>query len=226
MNINSKNFFLINFKCYEEALGNNAIKLASYVKEVIEELGINIYVAPAYTEIREISRLGLHVFSQSADPVEPGSYTGHLPLEAIKLAGAIGVIINHSERKMGMKEISYLVEKSSKLGLASLVCGSSPEECFEIAKSSYPDIIAIEPPELIGTGKSVSKFKPESISQTLKLVKEVNPRIKVICGAGISNAEDVREALRLGAEGILVSSSIVKAKNPKEKILEIASSLN
>ncbi|MDT7892208.1 MAG: triose-phosphate isomerase [Thermoproteota archaeon] len=213
--------FLINFKCYEEAIGDNAKRLALASKKISEELNIDIFLAPIYTDIREISKLNVKVFAQGADPVEPGSYTAHVPLEAIKAAGAIGVIINHSEKRLNYEAIEFLVKKCKKLSLISLVCGASVEECLNLAKIK-PDIIAIEPPELIGTGKSVSKYKPESILMTVKLVKEFDKNIHVICGAGISNAEDVSEALKLGAEGILVSSSIVKAENQEEKIRELA----
>ncbi len=215
--------FLINFKSYEEVLGDSSIRLAASAEKIAKEEDVEIAVAPLHTEIREISKF-IKTFAQSADPINPGSYTGHIPLEAIKLAGAKGVIINHSEKRLDLESIKFLVEKCRKLSLFSLVCGVSARECYELAKFN-PDAIAIEPPELIGTGRSVSKYKPESVSQTVKLVKSLNSSIRVLCGAGISNGEDVIEALKLGAEGILVSSSIVKAKNPEDKIKEMALAL-
>jgi triosephosphate isomerase len=41
-------------------------------------------------------------------------------------------------------------------------------------------------------------------------------------GAGIKEAEDVRVSLKLGSVGIAVASGIVKAENPKEKVMELA----
>jgi len=216
--------FLINFKCYEEALAKGAKDLAIAAKKISDEYKVEIAVSPVYTDLTMISQLGIKTFAQSADPIEPGSYTGHVPLEAIKLAGAIGVMINHSEKRLSLDGIKFLISKSKKLDLISLVCGASIEECVEIANFK-PDIIAIEPPELIGTGKSVSKYKPESVYQTVKNVKKIDPEIKVLCGAGITNGDDVREALKLGAEGILVASSIVKAKDKEAKIREMAEAI-
>jgi triosephosphate isomerase len=77
-----------------------------------------------------------------------------------------------------------------------------------------PDITSVEPPELIGTGISVSKAKPEIVTDTVKLVHKVDPKMIILCGAGISTAEDVFIALKLGTRGVLVASGIVKAKDP------------
>jgi len=83
-------------------------------------------------------------------------------------------------------------------------------------------MIAVEPPELIGTGISVSKAKPEVVSGSVELVKQINPDVIVLCGAGITTGEDVAAALRLGTEGVLVASGIVKAQNPYKVLLKFA----
>jgi triosephosphate isomerase len=85
-----------------------------------------------------------------------------------------------------------------------------------------PDIMAIEPPELIGTGIPVSKAKPEVVTDTIKLVRKVNPKVVILCGAGIGQGEDVAAAKRLGTQGVLVASGIVKAKNPYKVMREFA----
>jgi triosephosphate isomerase len=78
----------------------------------------------------------------------------------------------------------------------------------------HPDIVSFEPPELIGTGIAVSKAQPQIVTNTVNLVRQVNPNITILCGAGISQAEDVATALKLGTSGVLVASGIVKAKDP------------
>jgi len=78
-----------------------------------------------------------------------------------------------------------------------------------------PDMIAIEPPELIGTGISVSKARPELITESVNEIRRLNSRVKVLCGAGVTSAEDVSKALELGSEGVLVASGIVKSKDPR-----------
>ena len=48
------------------------------------------------------------------------------------------------------------------------------------------------------------------------------PKVPILVGAGIHSAEDVKVSLKLGAKGILISSYIVKSKNPEEKLTELA----
>jgi len=84
-----------------------------------------------------------------------------------------------------------------------------------------PDFIAVEPPELIGGTVSVSDAKPEIISSSVKAVKLINNKIKVLCGAGIHNKDDVKKAIKLGAEGVLVASGIVKAENQKTALRDL-----
>jgi len=90
------------------------------------------------------------------------------------------------------------------------------------AAALKPDMIAIEPPELIGSGIPVSKAKPEVVSGTIDLVRQVNRDVVVLCGAGITRGEDVEAALKLGTEGVLVASGIVKAKDQYGAVMEFA----
>ncbi len=93
------------------------------------------------------------------------------------------------------------------------------------AAALKPDMIAVEPPELIGTGIPVSKAKPEVVTGTVEVVKRVNPKVVILCGAGITKGEDVAAALELGTEGVLVASGIVKAKDPHKALLEFAEAI-
>jgi len=85
-----------------------------------------------------------------------------------------------------------------------------------------PDMIAVEPPELIGTGISISKARPELITESLKQIRKVNRSVKVLCGAGVTTAEDVSKALELGSEGVLVASGVVKSKDPSAILQSMA----
>ncbi|RLG06224.1 MAG: triose-phosphate isomerase, partial [Thaumarchaeota archaeon] len=85
-----------------------------------------------------------------------------------------------------------------------------------------PEILAIEPPELIGTGIPVSKAKPEVVTGAVEAVKRINPRVHVLCGAGISTGDDVAKAIELGTEGVLLASAYVKAKDPKKLLSGMA----
>jgi len=66
--------------------------------------------------------------------------------------------------------------------MVSLEGNPGLRKCVMKSIASFkPDYIAIEPPELIGTGVSVSKARPEIISKTVKIVRETNPKVKVLC---------------------------------------------
>ncbi|MEM4343444.1 MAG: triose-phosphate isomerase, partial [Candidatus Caldarchaeum sp.] len=84
-----------------------------------------------------------------------------------------------------------------------------------------PEALAVEPPELIGTGVSVSTARPEVVSGAVVKVKKVSMRVHVLCGAGVSSEDDVRKALELGAEGVLLSSAYVKSRDPEKLLREM-----
>jgi len=215
--------FVINLKLYEETLGENGRKLAEHAKKISSRLGVNIVFAPAFTDIRLLSGL-VPVIAQHIDAVEPGAQTGHITAEAVKMAGVIGTMINHSEKKIALEEIEKYVLRAKKNDLMTICCADSPESAAKIAKLS-PDYVLIEPPELIGSANSVSKTKPYVISRTAELVKAVNQNVGVICGAGVSTGEDARIAKSLGAIGVAVASAIAKSKTPERVIEDIANGL-
>jgi len=216
----------INFKAYYPySFGRKALELARAAEKAAREIGVSIILIPPYTELRTISEsIELPVFAQHVDPVEPGAHTGWIPLEAVLEAGAIGVLLNHSEHRLKLADLSYLLEKARAKGLHTLVCSDTPRTSAAAA-ALKPDLLAIEPPELIGTGIPVSRAKPEVITETLSEVHKINPQLPVLAGAGITSGEDVAAAIRLGAKGVLVASAIVKAKDPYEKIVEMASAM-
>ena len=198
-----------------EATGKRAIELAKVAEDVSRETGVTIIVAPQFTDIEPVSKtVDIPVFSQHMDAVKPGAHTGHVLAEAVKSAGADGSLLNHSERRINPPEIAESVKLCAEADLRSLVCADTTEASVGIAKM-IPDMIAIEPPELIGTGVSVSKARPELITESVNEIRRLNSRVKVLCGAGVTSAEDVSKALELGSEGVLVASGIVKSKDPR-----------
>jgi len=213
---------IVNFKAYLEAAGKKAVELAKQAEKVSKETGICIGVAPQFADIFAVAQAAeIPVFSQHVDPIQPGSYTGHVLAGSIRDAGATGTLINHSERQLKLSDIDTIIEFVREKNLASCVCANNPNVSAAVA-ALKPDIIAFEPPELIGTGRAVSVSQPEVVTNTVRLVREVNPEIIVLCGAGVSHGEDVAEALKLGTQGVLVASSVVKAKNPYGKLREFA----
>jgi triosephosphate isomerase len=221
-----KPIIAVNYKAYYPySFGEHALRIARDAKRVWEETGVDIILAPPFTELyrvlEEVRDTGVKVYAQHADPVEPGARTGYIPLEALKELGVHGVILNHSEHRLKLADINWLVKKAKKLGLKTLVCADVPETGAAVAVLE-PDMVAVEPPELIGTGIPVSKAKPEVITRSVELIRRVNKDVVILTGAGISRGEDVYAAIKLGTLGVLVASAIVKAENPYDVIKDMA----
>ena len=217
--------FIINFKNYEEIAGSNALKLAKIAEKASKKYRIEIAVAPPQHLLTEITRCSIPVLAQHLDTADVGSTTGFTVPELVKKSLVKGSLINHSEHRIPAKHVSVLVTRLKKLGMISVVCVKDASEARKFAKLN-PDYIAIEPPELIGTGKAVSKEKPEVITRSVIAVKQAKNSTKLLCGAGIVSGEDVAKAMQLGARGILVASGIVKAKNWTHVVEEFASAIS
>jgi triosephosphate isomerase len=213
---------LINFKNYPEAFGEKGLKLAKICEKVAKKYGIKIAVAPNILDLKKIcSTVKIPVFSQHVDAKEGEKNTGSILPENLKRIGANGSLLNHSEKRIEMKEIEKAIKLLKKNKLISVCCARNLEEAKEIAKFS-PDFLAYEEPSLIASGKAISKVEPEKVRDFVKMLLRINPKIIPLCGAGISSAEDVKLALELGTKGVIIASAVVKAKNPEYLLSEIA----
>jgi triosephosphate isomerase len=205
---------IVNFKTYLESTGQRAVKLAREAEKVTKETGVSIIVSPQFADISKVAEaVEIPVFAQHIDPIKPGSSTGHVLAESVKEAGAVGTLINHSERQLRLSEIEAIISLAYEKNLVSCVCANNPKTSAAAA-AMQPDIVSIEPPELIGTGIAVSKAQPQIVTNTVNLVRKINSHATILCGAGISQSEDVAVSLKLGTQGVLVASGIVKAKDP------------
>ena len=213
---------IVNLKTYEEAMGQRAVEFTRNAEKVYEKTGVSIAVAAQAVDLWAVAEsCEIPVFAQHVDPVAYGKYTGHVLPEAVAEAGCEGTLLNHSERQIPLDVIEASVARAREADLVTVVCVDTPEKAGQVA-AFEPDAIAIEPPELIGSGIPVSKARPEVVSDSVEAVKKVNPSVKVLCGAGITNGEDVRAAMKLGADGILVASGVVKAEDQYEALLDLA----
>jgi triosephosphate isomerase len=220
------NTLIINLKNYSEILGNQSVKLASAAEAVAAKHSkIEIIVAPPHPALGLVAaRVRIAVFSQSVSDVEGGMTTGAVIPEAVVAVGASGTLLNHSEARVDPVHIERLIPRLKKAGLKVCLCANSDTEAEELSRFR-PEYLAVEPPELIGSGIAVSKARPEVVSDTVLRARRAGYEGKVLCGAGIVEGRDVEAAVKLGAEGVLVASSVVKAKNWEEKIEELAASL-
>jgi triosephosphate isomerase len=210
---------LVNFKIYEETFGDKALELAKICQKVAKKSGVKIIpVVSALDAFRIKEKLGIEVYLQAVDTVDEGAKTGFiLPIQA-KALKIDGSIINHSEHRMKPGSIKKILKKWPK-DFASIVCIGSLGQAEGWAKNIKPDMIAYEPKELIGSKeRSVATEKPEMI----KKIVEKYPKIPILVGAGIHSVKDVEISLKLGAKGILISSFIIKAKNPEKELTELS----
>lgn len=196
---------IINFKNY--VLGEKALNLAKKISKVNKK----VIIAVSAVDIEEIAKLTkLKVYAEHVDYVEGKKTTGYVIPESIKAVKGKGMLINHSEHKLTLKEIKQTVNRCKKLKLETVVCSSNMKQIKEIKKLK-PKAIAYEDPKLISTGKSITKHNPKQIQEFANLLK--NTKILPLCGAGISTKEDIKEAKKLGCKGVLIASAITKKGN-------------
>ena len=218
----NKGPFIINLKNYLEISGEKALLLTREAEKVSHDLGVRIIVSPPQVLLGWVSKsTTLEVVAQHVDANQIGASTGFSIPEMVRDAGAVGSIINHSEHPVELTMIADILKRMRSLDLVSIVCAKNFVELKEISKLE-PDYVAIEPPELIGTKRSISTEKPKLIRESFQYLQSSALRTKLICGAGINAPEDVRIALDLGSSGILAASSIVKSDKWYEKIYELA----
>ena len=212
---------VVNFKVYSQVEGRGALRLAEICGKVAEETGASIAVCPPVAELSLVaSQASVPVFSQNVDPRKPGSGTGYTTPSAVKAAGAFGTLINHSENRKPAEDVGTCVAMCRDLGLHTCVCAESIDKAKELAAFS-PDMIAVEPPELIGGDISVTTADPGIVSETVSAVEAVDRKISVLCGAGVKTGKDVAAAIGLGAKGVLLASGVVKAADPEAVLRDL-----
>ncbi|MFH1561466.1 MAG: triose-phosphate isomerase [Patescibacteria group bacterium] len=211
----------INFKIYSETFGEKVFALAEACYSVAKASGIDIIPVVSAIDLRAVKqKFSGPVWVQSADPFLSGAHTGWISPQALVEAGADGILLNHSEHRLppGIVNKTLSLVNKNKLKLETMVCFKSQGQARGWIKKTKSDFVAYEPPELIGGDVSVSQAKPELI----KKIAMILPKHKLVVGAGVKNGDDVSKALKLGAVGVLVSSGVVKAKDPKKILTELA----
>lgn len=210
---------VVNFKIYEETFGHKVLNLATICQKVSKKTKIKIIPAvSALDAFRINNQLGMEVWLQNVDEVFEGAKSGAIsPLQA-QLMGISGTLINHSENRKKPGTIKKML-KNWPSNFKVMLCLSSLGQAESWAKKIKPDFIAYEPKYLIGSkDKSVATEKPEVIKKIVEKYSE----IPVLVGAGVHSVKDVEVSLKLGAKGILISSYIVKNKNPEKRLEELA----
>ncbi len=218
-------FLVVNFKAYPAAFREEALEVAKKAAELAGKLSkTRIILAVPAPMTYKIAGVYEDIYLQHLDPLGYGAHTGYIPAEAIGDLPVRGTLVNHSEHKIPFRDIAKIIDAVKRAGKEVIACADTPSEAAGLAYLK-PDMIAIEPPELIGTGIPVSKAKPEVITKSVEAVHRVDPEITVLAGAGISSPDDAIKAVELGAKGVLVASIVMKSKDPARSLEALAYAL-
>ena len=215
-------FVLVNLKTYP----CDPVAVAEAVRDVDEstDADARLAVAPQAAHIERVAETGAETWAQHVDSIEHGSNTGHTLAESVADAGAVGTLINHSEQRLKLADIDGSVRAAERAGLETVVCANNPEQ-IGAAAALGPDAVAVEPPELIGTGTPVSQADPDIVEDAVEAADNVDSEVSVLCGAGISTGDDVVAAGDLGAEGVLLASGVAKADDPRAALEDLVDPL-
>jgi len=209
----SEPLVVVNCKTYASASGLASTALVDALAKVNSD-GVRLVLAVSAFDLHALATAHprLEFWAQHIDPVGQGSYTGWLEPETAMERGASGTLINHAEHKVDLDHVERLLGQLDGR-IQTCACAADEAEAKALAGLA-PAMIAVEPPELIGGDVSVTSADPGIVQDTVRLVKDINADIMVLCGAGVKTGEDVNAALRLGAEGVLLASGVTKASDP------------
>jgi len=213
-------FVLVNLKTYP----CDAVGVASAAADVADDTDARVAVAPQAADLGAVAETGVETWAQHVSPHDHGSHTGSTLAATVADAGATGTLLNHSERRLKLADIDGGLRAAEDTGLDTIVCANNPRQ-IAAAATLGPDMVAVEPPELIGSGTPVSRADPDIVREAVAAADEVNPPVPVLCGAGISTGDDVEAAADLGAEGVLLASGVAKADDPESVLRDLVSSV-
>ena len=213
-------FVLVNLKAYD----CDPVAIAEAAADAAADADATVAIAPQAARIGPVADAGLETWGQHVAPTGHGSHTGSTHAGAVAAAGAVGTLINHSERRLTLADIDAAIGRAEAAGLGTIVCANNPDQIAAVAALG-PDAVAVEPPELIGTGTPVSKADPAVVRDAVAAAEEVDPDVDVLCGAGISTGEDVVAAAELGAGGVLLASGVAKADDPRAALEDLLAPL-
>jgi len=213
-------FVLVNLKAYP----CDPIEVATDVADVADDSGVRIAVAPQAANIDAVADTGAETWAQHVNSNEHGSHTGSTLAEAVVDAGAAGTLLNHSENRLKLADIDGSLDAADRVDLETIVCANNPAQ-IGAAAALGPDAVAVEPPELIGTGTPVSQADPDIVTGAVDAAARVDGDVDVLCGAGISTGDDLVSASDLGATGVLLASGVAKADDPRAALEDLVEPL-
>jgi len=214
-------FVLVNLKAYP----CDPVAVADAAADVAGDTEATVAVAPQAADLARVADTGVTTYAQHVSPNDYGSHTGSTLAESVADNGAVGTLLNHSEARRKLADIDGSLDTAERAGLDTVVCANNPEQ-VAAAAALGPDAVAVEPPELIGTGTPVSQADPDIVEDAVAAAEAVDPSVDVYCGAGISTGEDVVAAEELGASGVLLASGVAKADDPRAALEDLVAPLD
>lgn len=208
----------LSLKTYQQSTGDQAIKLSRIIKKVLQKTQVPIIPAIQSFDIYRIRKeVGIEIWAQHLDPIDPGRHFGWLSPHTAKIAGASGTVINHGEHPINFTTIKKTIEKCQQYHLKTLVIVDSLKLAKKVVKLK-PDYLAFEYPDLIGGNLAMIDADPQTIKKVINLSS-----IPVIIGAGIKTKQHVQKTIKLGGQGVILASGVVLADNPEKVLTDLAS---
>lgn len=213
-------FILVNLKAYS----CDARAIARGARAVSESSAARVAVAPQTVQLSTVSETGVETWAQHISGNSHGSHTGSTLGASVAEAGATGTLLNHSECRLQLATIDDAITQAHDAGLSVIVCANNPKQIAAVTALG-PEYVAVEPPELIGSGTPVSQADPDIVRDAVHAAASVSESVDVLCGAGISTGTDVAAARELGADGVLLASGVAKAPDPEQALNDLVSEL-
>ena len=212
-------YFEIGTKNY--IYGDTVLEYALAADAAAEKYDIDVlFITPA-VEIRRVVEQTKHliVLAPYMDTLRPGRGMADILPEALKAAGAAGVVVNHCEKPMSLPAIKETIQRAHELDMLVFACADTIAEAKAVAQL-HPDILNPEPYELIGgAGSGVSSM--DFVRESIQAIKSIYPDILVEQAAGITNGQQVYDFIMAGSEAAGAASGIVNAKDPLAMIDEM-----
>lgn len=211
----------LSLKTYPESTADNVINLLKIVKKVSARTNVPIIPCAQATDIYRIkNELGIEVWAQHSDPIDPGRNSGWMSPYSLKQAGATGTVLNHGEHLIKPNMIKRSIDKAHKYELQTLVICETIQLAQKVSQWN-PKYIAYEKAKLISGPISMIDVEESNIKKLAKILSQ-----PLIVGAGITSKEHVVKTLAAGAKGVILASAVIKASKPENKLLELASGFN
>lgn len=202
-------YFEIGVKNY--IFGDEVLELAKAADAMAEKYDVDIlFIAPC-VEIRRLAEQtkNLILLAPYMDTLRPGRGMADILPEALKAAGARGVVVNHCEKPMSLPQIKKTIDRANELDLLTFACADSIAEAKAIAEL-HPDIINPEPTDIIGSGTASDMGY---VMESIRAIKAIDPDIMVEQAAGITNGQQVYDFIMAGSEAAGSASGIMNAED-------------